>query len=216
MGIFRRGRDLRSAGLVSAGADQGELLESAHLYEYAALKSEQTTRMTLRETALYLNIIVTISIFAVYFQSEVGKQAILLCVPSVSLILFWIYRSNDAVVTIIRNYIKHELDVGRRDSSPNETKTHWFGWETYHRRISIGRVLRKVVNLFVGSLSFLGPSAIALLIAAGISEIDSSTIDILITRLTTHSVEHAIFWWIGCTQFLAMAVWMLVTIDLRG
>lgn len=200
---------------ITVGGDN-DLDARIKLYEYSALKSEQAARIRLRETALYLNIVVTISIFAAYFQAVSSKHSILLCIPNVSFVLFWIYRSNDAVITNIRKYIRAELDLGRQLSMGDKKGSDWFGWERYHRQLTVGRVVGKVVNLFVGSLSFLGPGILALVIVAGGNEVGLESLAAVASYPSSGPSDIGMFWWVGSLEIAIMAIWMGLTIDLRG
>jgi hypothetical protein len=79
--------------------------KAALLAEYTALKNEQTQRIVVRDTVLYVSITANTAIAAIYQQQQNQDPRILLAIPFVSTLLFWIYATNDSMITQIRRYI---------------------------------------------------------------------------------------------------------------
>ena len=79
--------------------------EAALLAEYAALKNEQTQRIVVRDTVLYISITANTAIAAIYQQQQNPDPQILLAIPFASTLLFWLYATNDNMITQIRRYI---------------------------------------------------------------------------------------------------------------
>jgi hypothetical protein len=130
---------------------------AALLAEYTALKSEQAQRIVLRDTCLYISITANTTIAGVYTQQQAQDPKILLFIPFASTLLFWIYATNDDMVTRIRRYIVKNIIP--RLSASDETL---FGWETVRRRWSIGRFVSKFIRLFAVWITFSGASIVAL------------------------------------------------------
>jgi hypothetical protein len=143
------------------------------LFEYAALKQEQATRIALRETALYANLGVTATMLTIHLESaHVFQTAVLLLAPLISGVMFWIYFNNDYYVSRIGAYISGYLapriaahlksnggtaagEAGSDPQSGRATPTRFiFAWESMHRARSIGRATRKLLGLVVVLASF--------------------------------------------------------------
>ena len=164
----------------------GEPLE---LFEYVALKQEQTTRISLRETALYANLAVNATMLAgLLSASSKLSIPVILAVPYVSAIMFWIYFNNDYYVTTISEYIRGYLagrlrqHILKERSETTERREETsarkfdvgdpavidliFAWETFHRQRSWGRVLRQLAAGAVLFLSFLTVPIVTLIVFA--------------------------------------------------
>jgi hypothetical protein len=67
--------------------------KAALLAEYTALKNEQTQRIVVRDTVLYISITANTAIAAIYQQQQNQDTRVLLAIPFVSTLLFWIYKT---------------------------------------------------------------------------------------------------------------------------
>ncbi len=184
--------------LLNLFRQSGEMLPLAEfggqpieLFEYAALKQEQTARLALRETALYVNLAVLLSLLAARVQAVVVlDDKVMLMLPYLSGIMFWIYYNNDYYINGISAYIvkylaprlhRHILmrsgsDAGMRTVQAAIGSNHAegeasdrkfvFAWEHIHSARSAGRRIRKAVNLLVLLLSYAVAPIIILVMAA--------------------------------------------------
>ncbi len=165
--------------------EKSDIIRTADLAEYTALKSEQGTRITLRDSALHVNLLVSISILAFVFSvsDEDVSSAPLLILPFSSAVLFWIYYTNDIYVNLIRSYIveylgpqitserRSDLRETSNASSDNHTKVPVFEWEGIHRRFGFGRATRKMFSVFASLIAFVLPPAVGLSLAVGSTEL---------------------------------------------
>ena len=142
--------------LTARGTDRPEF------FEYAALKQEQIARIGLRETALYANLAVSASVLAVFFQDKFDlTDQILLLMPFVTGVMFWIYFNNDYYVNFIGDYISNDLTNQILGSAPaDHAKTQretapLFGWEQFHKRRTVTRRARKFVGAVTLLVSFM-------------------------------------------------------------
>lgn len=110
---------------------------------FIVLKSEQTARLVLRDTALYIYLGAIIAIYAAEGQAGSNAdlvQIIRLCSVGLVAIMFSIYLSNDYYVSKIGKFISENAgDDFRR-------------WETYHRvglRYRLQKYLRTIVVVFL-------------------------------------------------------------------
>lgn len=133
------------------------------LAEYAALKNEQTQRIVVRDTCLYVSITANIAIAAAYTQAQIHDEKLLLFIPFASTLFFWVYATHDAMVTQIRRYI---VDVMLPKLPEKDPALAPFGWEYLRRRRSIRRLASKVARLFAVWATFSGASIVALVAAA--------------------------------------------------
>lgn len=145
------------------------------LLEYSALKQEQSTRIVLRETALYANLSVAAAAVIGYFEADSSfTTQFLLLLPPVSAVMFWIYFNNDYYVNELGSYVSNVLDRRLRslleptaaDAAANETRgTAFFNWEEFHRRKSFSRSVRKSAQLVTLAMCFLALPVFAVAMA---------------------------------------------------
>jgi len=149
----------------------GELHENASfskaalLAEYTALKNEQTQRIVVRDTVLYVSITANTAIAAIYQQQQNQDPRILLAIPFVSTLLFWIYATNDSMITQIRRYIVSNI-VQRFSDGGEENAINLFGWEYLRRRRTFVRLISKMIRLVAVWSTFSGASIVALIATA--------------------------------------------------
>ena len=102
--------------------------EAALLAEYAALKNEQTQRIVVRDTVLYISITANTAIAAIYQQQQNPDPQILLAIPFASTLLFWLYATNDNMITQIRRYIVSNI-IPKLSPNGEKIESSLFGWE---------------------------------------------------------------------------------------
>jgi len=124
---------------------------AALIAEYTALKNEQAQRIVLRDTCLYISISANTAIAAVYTQQHDPK--ILLFIPFASTLLFWIYATNDSMITQIRRYIVTNL-VSKLSETDEKHKDILFGWEYLRRRRTLSRLSSKLIRLLAVWFTF--------------------------------------------------------------
>ena len=139
--------------------------EAALLAEYAALKNEQTQRIVVRDTVLYISITANTAIAAIYQQQQNPDPQILLAIPFASTLLFWLYATNDNMITQIRRYIIANI-VQKFSDSGEINASNLFGWEYLRRRRTFVRVLSKIIRLLAVWSTFSGASIVALIATA--------------------------------------------------
>lgn len=150
--------------------------QSAHITcliaEYQALKTEQTYRITVRDTCLILALTFLTAGFTAYFQGTAPqKDYLAITLPFAATAAFWIYITNDIFVTHIRKYISEHVqaEIKRQAAVENpgivEHSAHpYFHWEEWHRKNTTHRMLRKAARVAVVGLVFTGSSLLALLL----------------------------------------------------
>ena len=140
--------------------DDAGFSKAALLAEYTALKNEQTQRIVVRDTVLYVSITANTAIAAIYQQQNQDPR-ILLAIPFVSTLLFWIYATNDSMITQIRRYIV--TNIVHKLSGDDENNTNGlFGWEYLRRRRTFVRLISKIIRLLAVWSTFSGASIVAL------------------------------------------------------
>jgi hypothetical protein len=160
-----------SAILNNANADAPateELHENAKaalLAEYTALKNEQTQRIVVRDTVLYVSMTANTAIAAIYQQQQHHDPRILLAIPFVSTLLFWIYATNDSMITQIRRYIVVNI-IPKWSADGKNSGSGLFGWEYMRRRRTLSRFLSKLIRLLAVWSTFSGASIVALIATA--------------------------------------------------
>jgi hypothetical protein len=131
--------------------ENGSSCDAALIAEYTALKNEQAQRIVLRDTCLYVSIGANTAIAGVYTQQQSHDPRILLFIPFASTLLFWIYATNDSMITQIRRYIisniVSELSEQKYKGSP-------FGWEYLRRRRTPSRLISKLIRLMAVWFTF--------------------------------------------------------------
>jgi len=133
--------------------------------EYSALKNEQTQRIVLRDTCLYISISANIAIAAVVAQQPNHPIQVLLFIPLASTLLFWLYATNDLMVTQIRKYIIGSI-IPKLSQLDQKYQSNLLGWEYLRRRRTIGRFVSKLCRLLAVWSTFSGASMIALWVNA--------------------------------------------------
>jgi hypothetical protein len=139
--------------------------ERALLAEYTALKNEQTQRIVVRDTVLYISITANTAIAAIYQQQQNHDMRILLAIPFVSTLLFWIYATNDNMITQIRRYIVANI-IPKWAANGENNDGGLFGWEYLRRRRTLSRFLSKLIRLLAVWSTFSGASIVALIATA--------------------------------------------------
>jgi hypothetical protein len=139
--------------------------KAALLAEYTALKNEQTQRIVVRDTVLYISITANTAIAAIYQQQQTQDARILLAIPFVSTLLFWIYATNDSMITQIRRYIVTNI-IPKWSASGGNNESGLFGWEYLRRRRTLSRFLSKLIRLLAVWSTFSGASIAALIATA--------------------------------------------------
>lgn len=123
------------------------------LEEYKALKSEQLSRIKLRDTLIYISLGIFGAIFSYAMFSEGnGKSIVLLMLPTVSLVLAWTYVVNDEKISHIGKYVRHELSSKLRELTGKDDPII-FGWESYHRS-DYKRLTRKTMQVAIDIIVF--------------------------------------------------------------
>ena len=135
--------------------------EAALLAEYAALKNEQTQRIVVRDTVLYISITANTAIAAIYQQQQNPDPQILLAIPFASTLFFWLYATNDNMITQIRRYIVGNIVPKFSDGSENDAGS-LFGWDNFRRRRTFVRVMSKIIRLLAVWSTFSGASIVVL------------------------------------------------------
>jgi hypothetical protein len=111
-----------------------------------------------RDTCLYVSITANIAIAAAYTQQQIQDANLLLFIPFASTLFFWVYATNDAKITQIRQYIVETLLPRLSNADANSAP---FGWE-YLRRRSFRRYFLKIARMLVVWITFSGASILAL------------------------------------------------------
>ena len=142
-----------------------ENAKAALLAEYTALKNEQTQRIVVRDTVLYVSITANTAVAAIYQQQQHHDPYILLAIPFVSTLLFWIYATNDSMITQIRRYIVVNI-IPKWSADGENSGSGLFGWEYMRRRRTLSRFLSKLIRLLAVWSTFSGASIVALIATA--------------------------------------------------
>ena len=120
--------------------------------EYTALKLEQSNRILLREAALHINIVITITAFGMLSKGQ-NEELLPFIVPVVNLVIYWIYHNNDFYINRIRKYIQTIAikgeDVEERSAYP---------WEQRYKDKGFSRFTRKIASFAVVATVFFVPS----------------------------------------------------------
>jgi hypothetical protein len=139
--------------------------------EYQALKMEQTTRIAIRENAIYVNFVAVAAIATVAFAQSPPKLPVLLAIPFCTCCMYWVYVNNDIMVTHLRKFFRDEFPRRVLTAMGKEQDAEFAGlvnrvigtWEHYHRSKHTFRKPRKVMNTLVVVASFLTTSVASLL-----------------------------------------------------
>lgn len=129
--------------------------------EYKALKSEQLSRIKLRDTLIYISLGIFGAIFSYAMFSEGNdKSIVLLMLPTVSLVLAWTYVVNDEKISHIGKYIRYELALKLRELTGKDDPVI-LGWESYHRS-DRKRLTRKSMQVAVDIIAFVLPPVVSM------------------------------------------------------
>ncbi len=150
-----------AAPVTIAVSEKGPGLNAALIAEYTALKTEQAQRIVLRDTCLYISITANTTIAGIYTQQQTQDPKLLLFIPFASTLLFWIYATNDNMITQIRRYIVSNV-VPKLSVGDEALKDGLFGWETVRRKRTFSRFVSKFIRLFAVWITFSGASLVAL------------------------------------------------------
>lgn len=116
---------------------------------YTALKTEQSSRIGLRDNYTLTYVATIATIFLSY--STTKDVAILLAVPVAAYVGMHAYATNDARISDIRKFLK--------DSLPPSLAREW---EQIHRQPGIAISLRSALRIITGTLLFAGPALASL------------------------------------------------------
>jgi hypothetical protein len=205
---------------MSQQVSNSKLLESTlEMYksEYEKLKEEQLQRI------LYRDVTIPFSIFigsAPFISSAFSKDAglysnnLLLLVPIICITLGATYVVNDERISVIGDYIKEDLRIEiynflhgkdvRNVPNVDEKKKlisdteRFFGWESSPRRKANQRV-RKISQLFVNLVVFIGSSLTALIVFLFLVKFEISTI--------ATQVKVTMLFEVAATLFLGICIW---------
>ena len=130
-----------------------------HLFEYNSLKNEQTQRIGFRDNLLYA-MLVAFGGAVGYVLSNDNNLNILLILPWLCFILGWTYVINDEKISAIGRYLRLELSPKFSHLTHVPTET-FFNWENAHRQDRY-RISRKITQLIVDLLSFVGTGGLAI------------------------------------------------------
>ncbi|MDJ0706569.1 MAG: hypothetical protein QNJ46_25140 [Leptolyngbyaceae cyanobacterium MO_188.B28] len=140
--------------------DKGAILDVL-LAEYNTLKSEQAARIGFRDNLLY----VTLGVFGAtvsFAVSDPNHTYAFLVIPWVSIILGWTYLVNDQKISALGQYIRHTLVERVKEQTGYANVEAIFGWEIAHRS-DPRRKRRKIEQLIIDEITFVGSGAIAIL-----------------------------------------------------
>lgn len=131
--------------------------------EYSALKQEQTTRIAIRETALYINLGLLATIFGLTDPDFTSRAHIFDFLSMSSLVLFWIYFLNDSYVSRIRRYIIKTLDMDSLKAAIHDSDVKFLStWEFDHHDSKLEKLSMKFFHLFIIAFSFFVPVIISI------------------------------------------------------
>jgi len=122
------------------------------LLEYEKLKEEQISRISTRDSLIYI----TLGIFGAIFSfSVLNNQYLysLLIIPVVSFVLGWVYITNDEKISNIGKYIREDLFKAIKEEAPNIKDDYLLHWEIKHRSDEL-RIFRKITQFFVDLTTF--------------------------------------------------------------
>jgi len=142
-----------------------------YLKEYQTLKEEQRARIGFRDNLVYVTLVAIGGILS-YALTNGANLSVLLVLPVVCFVLGWTYLVNDEKVSAIGKYIRTTLFDRVRELT-REPDINVFGWEVAHRSDK-RRVRRKLTQLFVDEVTFVGVAGIALLAFLRLAPVISS------------------------------------------
>jgi hypothetical protein len=137
-----------------AGGLDGDPAVKVLLEEYKALKTEQVSRIGIRDNLIYAMIL---AVAAVAGGTPLAGHAVPLLLPPVGIVLGWTYLANDRMITAIGRYLRDEL--GARLAA--HTGEPVFGWE-HEAAGDTRRRQRKLIQLGIDVGVFALPGLAAL------------------------------------------------------
>lgn len=179
---------------------QSEELLKVYLFEYHSLKNEQAQRIGFRDQLLYA-MLVAFGGVSGYALGHAEHYTILLILPWLCFILGWTYVVNDEKISAVGRYLR--LDLSQKISDliqvpvPVETL---LGWETSHRS-GPHRKSRKIYQLVVDEIAFVGSGALALILSISLIPSLTRWMQIIIG--------------IDVILLLLLAYWMWIYADLQ-
>lgn len=178
--------------------NQSEELLKVYLFEYHSLKNEQAQRIGFRDHLLYA-MLVAFGGVSGYALGHADHHTILLILPWLCFILGWTYVVNDEKISALGRYLR--LDLSQRISTLTQVPVETLlGWETGHR-IDSHRRSRKIYQLLVDEIAFVGSGLLALVLSTS-----------LIPSLT---LWMQIVIGIDALLLLLLAYWMWIYADLQ-
>lgn len=135
--------------------------ETTHVYiaEYVRLKEEQLKRIEYRDHMIHVHLALVGALLGWGITHE--TPYVVLIVPWVSVILGWAYLVNDNRISALGAYCGNFL-AERVTDLLHEPDGYVFGWEAYHKSDRPRRFERKVIQLFVDVLTFIGPGTLSI------------------------------------------------------
>lgn len=141
----------------AGGSAPADTARDVHLAEYNALKTEQTSRIALRDRLMYAALAALAATLALVLQPA-GRPYLLLLLPLVCVVLGWTYFSNDQKISAIGRYLGRHLAPMLVTSDGRAGGM--LEWESVHRRDPLRR-LDKFTQLAVDLLMFVVPSLLS-------------------------------------------------------
>lgn len=126
----------------------------------------------IRENSIYINFLVVAAIATIAFAQQPPKLFALLAIPLSATCIYWVYLSNDIMITALRKFFTDEFPrrvlaaLGKSDDElfKRDLLQIIGSWEIYHRSPASRRRERKIMTTVLVLLSFLGTSLGALLL----------------------------------------------------
>jgi L-asparagine transporter-like permease len=164
---------------------ESKLVVDEILAEFKALKAEQTARIGFRDNLIYVTVAAIGAVFAFALGRD-GTPYALLVVPWVAVVLGWTYLVNDEKISAIGRFIKNELAPEMLQvihlGGQERDQAKIFGWEVAHRSDK-HRVQRKVLQLLVDLMTFVGSSFVSIAVfLVRVGESDGRILTLLIVE----------------------------------
>lgn len=148
-----------------------------YLTEYEHLKLEQIHRMGVRDNLVYIMLTVFGAVVSFSLTKPEYYHALLI-LPWTSLVLGWLYLTNDKKITDIKKYINAVL-IKDIESSIGHDTDGIFKWESYFSN-SKSRWVRKYFQLFINLVIFCLSSISGLILYTIKAQLISSSTSIII------------------------------------
>ena len=176
--------------------------------EYQALKQEQTSRIGIRENALYTNFLAVAGIATIAFSQKPVELLVLLAIPLSSCCIYAVYLNQDITITNLRRFFAEDfpkrviaaLDLPDDEAVKREFTSIIASWETIHRSTGSHRHIRKILHTVFVLLTFLGASAAALYTTYGLA--------------TSGGYMLRGFWMLDCCLVITMVIALIITADI--